>query len=86
MRDERFLREENEYYSQLQVSLQEKINMLDDKQEEVVKSTKEVENRSEQKLETSQRKLKNLSDRALSNASDMVIGEERLSDKKEQRG
>ena len=86
MREERFLKEENEYYRQLQVSLQEKINMLDDKQEEVVKSTKEVEIRSEQKLETSQRKLKNLSDRALSNASDMVIGEERLSDKKEQRG
>ena len=86
MREERFLKEENEYYSQLQVSLQEKISMLDDKHEEVVKSTKEMENRSEHKLQTSQKKLKNLSDRALSNASDMVLGEERLSEKKEQRG
>ena len=68
MREERFLKEENEYYRQLQVSLQEKISMLEDKNEEVVKSTKDVENKSEHKIQTSEKKLKNLSDRALSNA------------------
>ena len=77
---------ENKYYAEVQATLQEQIQKLEKQHDQVVKTTKELSEKSEHKFQVQMKRIQNQSDRALSNASDMATKEERLAEKIEQRG